>query len=663
VTAGPQNVVKPRHMPALDGLRAVAVAGVVAYHLGLPAAGGGYLGVDVFFVLSGFLITGLLLGEWSASGRISLRRFWARRARRLLPALVVLLVTLAGVGWAGGTIDRSALRADALSALAYVANWHLISAHQSYFAQFAAPSPLQHTWSLAIEEQFYLAWPLVLIGLLRLGRHRWRALSLGVIAAAVAGSAATMAWLANGSADPSRAYYGTDSRAFELLVGAGLAVLAGRRRRTRSGPALTALSWAGGLGLVAAMTLLSGTPSWMYDGGFLAAAVLAGLVVDSVSRPDPGRLGRCLAARPLRAVGRVSYGLYLWHWPVFVLLSPRSIGLAPALADLARLAVTGALTTASYLLVEGPARRWRPSGWRRRLMLPGTAAATVGAILASTGAVAVAAPAAVRAAPVLHSATAAGGAMLAGEPFALSRSPTGTDPLRVLVIGDSVMNTEEPALAAELQSTGEAVVRSLAFPGWGLTSTTSWRADWPGYIARWRPEVVVGMWSWDNRAAATEPAAYRALLRSALAELMAPGDGVDGVVLLEFPKVGQRDGETPAQMAAVEAQRRAWSDAARAAASAEPARVSFLPLASALEVDGNYSAWLPVAGGGWSRARTVDNTHLCPTGAARLATAFMAAVGPAWHLGEPPQSWLDGPWSADHRYADPAGACPADQPS
>jgi peptidoglycan/LPS O-acetylase OafA/YrhL len=170
-TASATTAVTGRHLPALNGLRGLAVIGVVAYHLQIGWARGGYLGVDLFFVLSGFLITTLLLEEWVGTGRVDLGAFWGRRARRLLPALFLVVLALAlylicNAVWGGpganGLIDLSGLRGDAVATLLYVNNWHLIFAHQSYFAQFSTPSPLQHTWSLAIEEQFYLVWPLLL---------------------------------------------------------------------------------------------------------------------------------------------------------------------------------------------------------------------------------------------------------------------------------------------------------------------------------------------------------------------------------------------------------------------------------------------------------------------------------------------------------------------
>ena len=240
------TAVTGRHLPALNGLRGVAVLGVVAYHLQLGWASGGYLGVDLFFVLSGFLISTLLLEEWNRSGRIDLGAFWARRAKRLLPALFLVVAALAlylifngifGGPGANGLVDLSGLRGDAIWTLLYANNWHLIYAHQSYFAQFSTPSPLQHTWSLAIEEQFYLVWPLVLVLLLRLARGAWRRTGMIITVTLGVLSAALMAALFNPGVDPSRIYYGTDTRLFDLMAGATLAFVAASRpqpsRRSR----------------------------------------------------------------------------------------------------------------------------------------------------------------------------------------------------------------------------------------------------------------------------------------------------------------------------------------------------------------------------------------------------------------------------------------------
>src|SRR4051812_1260724 len=215
---------KLEHVPALDGLRGVAVLGVLAFHLGHLR--GGYLGVDLFFVLSGFLITSLLLAEWEHDGRIALGAFWARRARRLLPALFVLIGAVAVyAATSPPALVPSALRGDALATLGYVANWHAVLAHHGYWELFAAPSLLAHTWSLAIEEQLYVVWPLVVVVALRFGRRGllWTALALAVA------SAVPMIIVHGPGDDTARAYSGTDTRAAAVLAGAALAAWRGRR--------------------------------------------------------------------------------------------------------------------------------------------------------------------------------------------------------------------------------------------------------------------------------------------------------------------------------------------------------------------------------------------------------------------------------------------------
>ena len=294
----------------------MAVIGVVAYHLQVGWAKGGYLGVDLFFVLSGFLITTLLLEEWVGTGRINLAAFWGRRARRLLPALFLVVAALAlylvcnalfGGPGANGLIDLSGLRGDAIATLLYVNNWHLIFAHQSYFAQFSTPSPLQHTWSLAIEEQFYLVWPLVLLVLLRYGRRGWRRVGLTVTVILGVGSSVLMAVLFHPGVDPSRIYYGTDTRLFDLMAGATLAFLAAARRAAgRTGAPDPALGRARSppwcWRVLGPRRDPGGLPTnFMFEGGFLVCAGLAGLVVADARLVDPGGSpGPGLAAAALR---------------------------------------------------------------------------------------------------------------------------------------------------------------------------------------------------------------------------------------------------------------------------------------------------------------------------------------------------------------------------
>ncbi|MEZ5157374.1 MAG: acyltransferase family protein [Candidatus Nanopelagicales bacterium] len=365
--------------PALDGLRAIAVLAVMLYHGGSSWLGGGFLGVDVFFVLSGFLITTLLLQEQERTGRLDLPAFWGRRARRLLPALLLVLLAVVAYGAFLSGEAATAIRGDAVATLFYVSNWWFIAGGNSYFAQFQDPSPLTHTWRLAIEEQWYLLLPLVLVLLLPRMRSR-RVLATG-FAALAAVSAVEMAWLADPASDASRVYYGTDTRLQSLLVGATLAVvLTPRVLEQMRVPA----RWLGPLALalvIALMVVISDRTVWLYEGGFLVfALVSAALLVTVQAHPD-GMVGRVLSIPPVVWVGRISYGLYLWHWPVYVVLSPDRTGLAGWGLLLLRVAVTFGAATLSYYLVEMPVRR----GALNRLPRPQRIAVALGTPVAVLG--------------------------------------------------------------------------------------------------------------------------------------------------------------------------------------------------------------------------------------------------------------------------------------
>ncbi len=363
--AGPATAV-PSYLPGLDGLRAVAVAAVVAYHLGeLP---GGFLGVDVFFVVSGFLITRLLLAEHERTGRIALGAFWRRRFRRLLPALlvVVAVVAVASRAWLPG-YRLPGIRNDAFGALAYMANWRFVQSGQSYFTQGATPSPLRHLWSLAIEEQFYVLWPIVVVGVLALATRLRRPGRRGVGAVALAGALGSALWMAAAAGngyDLSRVYYGTDTRVFAIFAGAWLAswwdpavhgaTRAVRQRRTRR------WATAGSVALVplGALFALAVTDSArFYRGGFQVAAVVSVVVVAGAATGQ-GVVARGLAHRSLVWVGRRSYGIYLWSWPTQVLATER-FGLGGLQLDLAVVVSILVLASVSYWLVEEPIRRDR----------------------------------------------------------------------------------------------------------------------------------------------------------------------------------------------------------------------------------------------------------------------------------------------------------------
>lgn len=343
-----------RYHPALDGLRALSVLAVIAYHFGYRWAQGGFLGVDAFFVLSGFLITTLLVFEFRRIRTIKLGGFWGRRARRLLPALLLVLLFVAWythhyvAPW-----ERTSIRNDGIASLFYVANWRFILDQQSYFTLFSAASPLRHMWSLAIEEQFYLVWPLIVLGCLRAARGSTRVLAAVCTVGAIASVIAMAVLYQDG--DPSRAYYGTDTHAHTLLIGALLALILAARpigRRVRQ-----LLMIAGPLALVAvgfAWHSVLDTSSKYYHGGSAIYALVVAVVIAAVMAGGP--FGRMLGVGPLAWIGRLSYGLYLWHWPIVVWLIPTRVHVGPNQLNLIRLAVTFAAAITSYYLVERPIR-------------------------------------------------------------------------------------------------------------------------------------------------------------------------------------------------------------------------------------------------------------------------------------------------------------------
>ncbi|HVC71162.1 MAG TPA: acyltransferase family protein [Acidimicrobiales bacterium] len=500
------------YIPALDGLRAFAVLAVIAFHTNLSSLPGSYFGVDTFFTLSGFLITSLLVAEWTGKGRISLTSFWARRARRLLPALFVMLTAVGVIAalWPQ-TLASPQLLGDAIATVFYSANWHLIAEHSNYFAATGQPSPLLHTWSLAIEEQFYVVWPLLVLFVLRGGirrrdraghdsaltrRHRlW--ILLAVSAGGAVASAVWMAAITHQGSDTARSYYGSDTRAQAILVGAALAVATALLPRAGTRRAKGLLAAGGLLGLAGTSALWAHVPETSllaFHGGFFLAALSTAAIIACVTQIPGTALGNFLSVRPLRYLGRISYGMYLWYLPMALILSgPRTHLEGYPLFGL-RIVVVVAVASVSAYAVEMPIRRGSLRSWRATVAIPMAAAGAVLTVFLA-GVLPGAADAATSITPL---------------PRHVIHAVHGPK-VKVLVVGDSVAGTLGVGLS-RVAASYDAVVVNEGSPGCSLSMDQSFQALWstvaPGtpcqygnpdgllarwrsWVDRWNPDVVV----------------------------------------------------------------------------------------------------------------------------------------------------------------------------
>jgi peptidoglycan/LPS O-acetylase OafA/YrhL len=370
-----ESVRRSSYRAGIDGLRALAVAAVLAFHLDrLP---GGNLGVDAFFVVSGWLITWRLLNEVEATGSIALRRFWSARARRLMPASLAVIATVA-VAWPLLGVEVASLRRDVMWAMGWVSNWGTITNGGDYWARFGEPSPLTHFWSLAIEEQFYLVWPLLLVGALRWTPGHRRRVTVGVLSATLASMSIVAMNVMFDPAAATSTYMNTFARSHSLLIGATAAAITSIRANgtLRGGRIARRLAPFALVGVVTIIGAASSTSTWLFRWGFPAFAIAMVVVVVAVA---DGGAQRVLAARPMRWLADRSYGLYLWHWPVFLILSPQRTRLDGVALDAVRVAVSVVIADCSLRLIESPVRR------RRRLLswrAPAMAATAMASILA-----------------------------------------------------------------------------------------------------------------------------------------------------------------------------------------------------------------------------------------------------------------------------------------
>jgi peptidoglycan/LPS O-acetylase OafA/YrhL len=394
---------------ALDGVRAVSLLLIMGYHFGVGWLQGGFFSLDIFYVLSGYLITGLLLGEFARRGRIQLSSFWLRRARRLLPALIIVLVAVTVmVRFAEPAGLYPGFRMNALSALFYFSNWWQIHTSSNYFVATGTPSPLTHTWSLAVEEQFYLVWPLVVFAVLSLTKTFQRGVQavLVLAGAGAIASALEMAYLYNPRGNITRLYFGTDTHAQSILIGATMACALTliQRKRGEEGMAPVARSTPARYGLVAvgllgfagtfALTYFQGgTAAFDYQGGFFLSGLSAAAIVIGAVCVPAGPIARVLSLKPLVWLGLVSYGAYLWHYPVFIYLDQTRTGTSGFPLLVIRFGVTFAIAAASYYLVERPViygtfwRSLRAIGPAAALMVATVAVVVIGTVVPATAAV------------------------------------------------------------------------------------------------------------------------------------------------------------------------------------------------------------------------------------------------------------------------------------
>jgi peptidoglycan/LPS O-acetylase OafA/YrhL len=683
------------HIAALDGLRGLAVLAVLFFHAGkLP---GGFLGVDLFFALSGFLITSLLLTEVETTHRVDLLSFWRRRFRRLLPAVIVLLVVVTVITTIVASVpERAATINDGPWVQAYLANWHAIAGETGYWASFELPRMFGHLWSLAIEEQFYVVWPAIVMLIAWRTRHIDRAL----IMVCVVGSALSLIQMIRllDTDDPSRVYIGTDTRASSVLLGAVFAAAPLRRAASK----LTSSSKYGFTIIGSLVVVMIGTSwlfvdgptsPWLFKGGLFVHSLLSGALVVGCASSPAAPLSRVLGWRPLRTVGGLSYSLYLWHWPVYTLLSEERLGLSGWALIAVQIAVSFVAAVLSKNLVEDPVRFRAP--WARgrhgvnslvgvtlalalfwvvvpypnttpavfsvdQLTDPTTTTTTTTSSTPriattsstpnrlTTSIVQTSVPNISTAAPTPTSTSSTTPTTNPTSIPTTTTTPTTTAPIalqapvgRALLVGDSVAYDTWPGIQAALEASGIAA-SAYVKPGAGLLDTKYGSAvEIDAAIAEFTPDLVMYQASlWDFGAIQDQQAAYQRFTTFVL-------ERGARLAFITIPPL--RDDQHNDQLTPL-------LGIMNDLAAQYPGLV---------QVFDSNNAWGPTFDSDVNDdlvpERKPDGVHVCPSGSALFANWLLDELASRFvgFVPASPEIWATGSWTTDQRYTNPDGICAA----
>jgi peptidoglycan/LPS O-acetylase OafA/YrhL len=621
-------------MPALDGVRGVMVIAVTFYHGGFPGAGGFFLSLDGFFVLSGFLITSLLLIDVRKDGNVNFGKFWSRRARRLLPALIVLVVTILIINIVSGIpSSHSQAAQEGLAAMFYYSNWYYIIVHNGYFGSQLSVSPLQHTWSLAIEEQFYLVWPLILSIILWIRRSLWPLLVATVLGALW--SAIEMYRIFDHGANINHAYYGTDARAQALLVGCSLAIIVAKwniGKTNISKWVVATLATLGTATLAVLWLTASGPAPWAFGGGFFATDVSVACIILATVIMPKGIFAKILSWRVFRGAGIISYGWYLWQFPVDQWLTVSNVGVGGYLLFLVRTAVGLALAIASYYIVEQPIRTGRLlRSWRSFVVTPIAVigvlsfALTVNALTPSTS-------------------------ILSYLPSNLPAVPTSyqLDPLKVMIVGDSDALTLGLGLGSVSNYYGDDIYvdgllgcgvlsggliddKGNIGPQGGPQSCSYWESDYRYDVNSQNPDVavlLVGRWecldhNWGNGWEHIGEPAFDSRLRSSLATainiLHSNGEPVILMTSPYFSQGNQPNGAPWPQ--GLPSRVNEFNKILRQVASQYPKFVTVFNLNKLADPGGQFAYTINGV-----QIRNSDGVHFVPQGAVYLSKPIFAAI-------------------------------------